>query len=207
MILVLKKEKKCIIIIKKYWLRVGLFCVLAGIVGYFVNIMVIKNKEEVISVLVLSAKADAAALEQEIAGQFQISEDEEIVIQVMDPSVEANYGIILTWIRAGTVDVLIGEPDALKQYAQSGCLADWTDLGLVKEEVLRQKDEAFLCGLAEYDDDGNIFRMGEEQCFGWRCSGEAAEICGLKSPMVSVVLNAPHQEAALKVSRLLALNK
>lgn len=205
--LVVKRERKGIYAVKKYWLWICLVCVLAGIAGYFVNIMVIKNKEEMISVLVLSAKANEAALEREITRQFPISEGEEVVIQVMDPSVEANYGIVLTWLRARTVDVLIGETDALKRYAQSGCLADWSELEVVKEEEIKRKDEAFLCGLAEYDDEGGILRMGEEQCFGWRSSGEVAEACGLKQPVVSVALNAPHKEAALNATRLLTRNK
>lgn len=205
--LVVKRERKGIYAVKKYWLWICLVCVLAGIAGYFVNIMVIKNKEEMISVLVLSAKANEAALEREITRQFPISEGEEVVIQVMDPSVEANYGIVLTWLRARTVDVLIGETDVLKRYAQSGCLADWSELGVVKEEEIKRKDEAFLCGLAEYDNEGGILRMGEEQCFGWRSSGEVAEACGLKQPVVSVALNAPHKEAALNATRLLTRNK
>lgn len=201
----MKKEKTGIKSIKKYGPGLCILLVAALIIGYFVNIMVIQNKRDIISLLVLSEKIDEKALENIIAGQIPAAKDEEIVIQTMDPSIEGNYGIILTWIRAGTVDVIVGEEESLKIYAQGGCMADWTELGLTPAQSV-QDGNGFLCGVAQYDEEGNMTGTRKEQCFGWRCREELAKICDLKQPVVTVVVNAPHMETALKTAALFAMD-
>ncbi|MBC5690327.1 hypothetical protein H8S37_15530 [Mediterraneibacter sp. NSJ-55] len=92
------------------------------IVGYFVNIMFVKNKKDAVSVLVLKPVMDTSALEHELSAMIEVGKGEEIHIQSIDFDVPANEAIATTWLRSGTIDIVIGREDQIEFYEAAGYL-------------------------------------------------------------------------------------
>ena len=94
------------------------------IVGYFVNIMFVKNKKDVVSVLVLKPVMDTSALEHELSSVVEVGKGEEIHIQSIDFDVAANEAIATTWLRSGTIDIVIGREDQIDFYEETGYVGE-----------------------------------------------------------------------------------
>ena len=59
-----------------------------------------------------------------------------------------------------------------------------------------------MCGLAEYDDEGNVVGTGEETCFGKYVQKEAG--VNIEHPVIATAVNAEHRENAEKVIEVLS---
>lgn len=183
-----KKEHKIQKFIKKYGAGIVVPLIIVLITAYFVNVIFVKNKEVAISVLILEYTADTTAVENQIGKIVGLKENQKIEIKSIDAKQSANNPIILTWIRAKTIDVIIGSEEEVKVFAQAGYLKK------LNEEI-REKD--FMCGLAKYNDLGEIISGGKEECFG----KYTTEIKGveIKHPVVCLAANLINEDNAEKV--------
>lgn len=91
-------------------------------------------------------------MEEETLKIIGTQEEGEIRVQSVDTGIIANQAIVTTWIQAQTVDVIIGDREQMEWYAQAGYLKD---LGEIEADGLKDVGEDYLCGLVEYDDQGN----------------------------------------------------
>lgn len=182
--------------LKKLWVRYGLLicviCCLLGIAGYFFNIMFLQNKEAVLNVLVLSSQIDSNEIVNEIEKVIEVGPDEEIEVKYMDTSGnEANRAIILTWIRAKTVDLVIGEKEQLDFFLENGCLLE------IDEELKELEESRYYKGcLVDYDSEGNVVGREEEKKYGIYVE----QIAGadlIEVPVVSLAVNYVNKENAL----------
>lgn len=183
-----KEEHKIRRFLKKYGTGIVVSLIVVLIIAYFVNIIFAKNKETAISVLILEYTDDTTTIENQIREIAGLKENQKIEIKSIDAKQSANNAIILTWIRAKTIDVIIGSEENVKVFAQAGYLKK------LNEET-RNKD--FMCGLAQYNDLGEIISVGTEECFG----KYVAEIEGveIKSPVVCLAANLTNEDNAEKV--------
>ena len=185
-----KKENHLISFIKKYAAALLAGCAVLLLAAYFINIMFVQNKKTAVSVLVLEFMEDTSVLEQQVREVLGTAEDEKIEIRTISAGVGTNKAVALTWIRAEVVDVIIGEEEQMTEYAQAGYLKD---LGSTEAE----QPGAFLCGLAEYDRDGNVTGTGPESCFG-KYAGEIAGV-RMEKPVAGLADNASNVENAMEL--------
>lgn len=180
-----KKECRGYQFIKNHIVVLLAVCFVFFLAVYFINVIFIQNEETVVSVLVLEFMEDSFRLEQQVRETVQAEEDQKVEIRTIASQVEANKAIVLTWIRAQTVDVIIGEEEQIAEYAQAGYL----------KELEKGQSDDFLCARAEYNSEGNIIGTGEEECFG----KYTADIPGteFQKPVAGLAENAPHRENAL----------
>lgn len=165
-----KKEHKIAGFIKRYAPGLAAGVVILLLVIYFVNIMVVQNKETAVSVLVLEFMEDTSILEEQVREVLGAGEDQKIEIRSIAAGVEANKAVALTWIRAEVVDVIIGEEEQMTEYAQAGYLKD----------------------LSEIADSEN-----EEICFG-KCAMEIPGI-EMQHPVIGLADNVSNTENAIKL--------
>lgn len=182
---------------RKHWGVLLAVLAAAVVVGYFVNLIFIQNREKVLSVVVLTALEDTEELEEELAGIVEPDSDERIVIQSIDGENEINIPVISTWIRAGSADVIIGSEKAMDLLAKNGYLKE-----LEPDGGENAADTDYMCGLAEYDDEGNVVGTGEETCFGKYVQKEAG--VNIEHPVIATAVNAEHRENAEKVIEVLS---
>lgn len=183
--------------LKKIWLKYGLYiclmCCLVGIVGYFVNIMFFQNKKDALNILVLNSQIESNALLAEIEEAVDVGTEEEIVIKYMDTSGnEANRAIVLTWIRAKTVDIIIGEQEQLDFFAKNGCLLE------IEKEIIGLDERYYNNCIINYDSEGNIIGKEEEKHYGVYVD-EVAGVDFQKNPIVSFAVNLKNRDYAMKV--------
>lgn len=188
------KEIKYVDFFRRHSVVIAAALVAVLIAAYFVNIIFFENKKVAVSVLVLTPVSDVRALEEEILKIIDIEADEEIGIQFIDTGVIANQAIATTWIRAKTVDVIIGDREQIKLYAQAGYLKDLKE---IEEEGVKDVGEDYMSGLAEYDNEGKVVSLGEEKCFG-KYTGEIAGI-NIKHPVIALAANVTNQKNAVKM--------
>lgn len=212
-----KNENKFLSFIKRYAAGLLAGCVLLLLGAYFINIMFVQNQKTAVSVLVLEFMEDTSRLERQIREAVGLDEEEKIEIRTISYGVQANKAVALTWIRAEVVDVIIGEEEQMAEFAQAGYLKDLSKSdnkmgapeknGPEENEPERNETEGdgagscqfadFLCGLAEYDQDGNITGTGPETCFGSYIAGlEGIEI---KTPVAGLADNAANMDNALRL--------
>lgn len=117
-------EWKIIKLFKRHMLVIITILAVFAIAGYFVNVIFFENKKDVISVLVLETVADTEALEKEIGMVVEAGVKEEIHIQSIDFDLGANEAIATTWLRSGTIDVIIGREDQIAFYEEAGYLEE-----------------------------------------------------------------------------------
>ncbi len=183
-----KKENHLISFIRKYAAVLLAGCAVLLLAAYFINIMFVQNKKTAVSVLVLEFMEDTSVLEQQVREVLGAAEDEEIEIRTISAGVGTNKAVALTWIRAEVVDVVIGEEEQMTEYAQAGYLKDLGD-------TEAEQPDAFLCGLAEYDKEGNVTGTGPESCFG-KYAGEIAGV-PMEKPVAGLAGNASNLDNAL----------
>lgn len=181
--------------IKKVWAKYGLYiclmCCMVGIAGYFVNLILFQNKKDILNVLVLSSQINSDALADEIEKVVEVDADEEISIKYMDTKGnEANRAIVLTWIRAKTVDIIISEKNQIEFFAENGCL----------KELKEGKTEYcyYDNSIINYDSDGGIIGREEERHYGIYVDG----ISGVEfqtQPIVSLAVNLQNVDNARRV--------
>ncbi|EOS37271.1 hypothetical protein C808_03248 [Lachnospiraceae bacterium M18-1] len=192
-----KKENHLISFIKKYAAALLAGCAVLLLVAYFINIMFVQNKKTAVSVLVLEFMEDTSVLEQQVREVLGTAEDEKIEIRTISAGVGTNKAVALTWIRAEVVDVIIGEEEQMTEYAQAGYLKDLGD-------TEAEQPDAFLCGLAEYDKEGNVTGTGPESCFG-KYAGEIAGV-QMKKPVAGLAGNASNLDNGLMLLNFFSEN-
>ena len=192
-----KKENHLISFIRKYAAVLLAGCAVLLLAAYFINIMFVQNKKTAVSVLVLEFMEDTSVLEQQVREVLGAAEDEEIEIRTISAGVGANKAVALTWIRAEVVDVVIGEEEQMTEYAQAGYLKDLGD-------TEAEQPDAFLCGLAEYDKEGNVTGTGPESCFG-KYAGEIAGV-PMEKPVAGLAGNASNLDNALMLLNFFSEN-
>ena len=192
-----KKENKIIRFIKKYAAGLAAGCVILLLLAYFVNLIFVQNKRTAVSVLVLEFMEDTSGLENQVREVLGTGGDEEIEIRTISAGVGANKAVALTWIRAEVVDVVIGEEEQMTEYAQAGYLKDLGD-------TEAEQPDAFLCGLAEYDKEGNVTGTGPESCFG-KYAGEIAGV-PMEKPVAGLAGNASNLDNALMLLNFFSEN-
>ena len=192
-----KKENHLISFIRKYAAVLLAGCAVLLLAAYFINIMFVQNKKTAVSVLVLEFMEDTSVLEQQVREVLGAAEDEEIEIRTISAGVGTNKAVALTWIRAEVVDVVIGEEEQMTEYAQAGYLKDLGD-------TEAEQPGAFLCGLAEYDKDGNVTGTGPESCFG-KYAGEIAGV-PMEKPVAGLAGNASNLDNALMLLNFFSEN-
>ena len=192
-----KKENHLISFIRKYAAVLLAGCAVLLLAAYFINIMFVQNKKTAVSVLVLEFMEDTSVLEQQVREVLGAAEDEEIEIRTISAGVGTNKAVALTWIRAEVVDVVIGEEEQMTEYAQAGYLKDLGD-------TEAEQPDAFLCGLAEYDKEGNVTGTGPESCFG-KYAGEIAGV-PMEKPVAGLAGNASNLENALRLLNFFSEN-
>lgn len=192
-----KKENHLISFIRKYAAVLLAGCAVLLLAAYFINIMFVQNKKTAVSVLVLEFMEDTSVLEQQVREVIGAAEDEEIEIRTISAGVGTNKAVALTWIRAEVVDVVIGEEEQMTEYAQAGYLKDLGD-------TEAEQPDAFLCGLAEYDKEGNVTGTGPESCFG-KYAGEIAGV-PMEKPVAGLAGNASNLDNALMLLNFFSEN-
>ena len=192
-----KKENHLISFIRKYAAVLLAGCAVLLLAAYFINIMFVQNKKTAVSVLVLEFMEDTSVLEQQVREVLGAAEDEEIEIRTISAGVGTNKAVALTWIRAEVVDVVIGEEEQMTEYAQAGYLKDLGD-------TEAEQPDAFLCGLAEYDKEGNVTGTGPESCFG-KYAGEIAGV-QMKKPVAGLAGNASNLDNGLMLLNFFSEN-
>ena len=192
-----KKENHLISFIRKYAAVLLAGCAVLLLAAYFINIMFVQNKKTAVSVLVLEFMEDTSVLEQQVREVLGAAEDEEIEIRTISAGVGTNKAVALTWIRAEVVDVVIGEEEQMTEYAQAGYLKDLGD-------TEAEQPDAFLCGLAEYDKEGNVTGTGPESCFG-KYAGEIAGV-RMEKPVAGLAGNASNLDNALMLLNFFSEN-
>ena len=140
---------------------------------------------------------DTSGLEQQVREVLGTAEDEKIEIRTISAGVGTNKAVALTWIRAEVVDVIIGEEEQMTEYAQAGYLKDLGD-------TEAEQPDAFLCGLAEYDKEGNVTGTGPESCFG-KYAGEIAGV-QMKKPVAGLAGNASNLDNGLMLLNFFSEN-
>lgn len=199
-----KKENKFLGFLRKY--AAGLLAggVVLLLAVYFINIIFVQDKKTAVSVLVLEFMEDTSKLEQEVREAVGAGEDEEVEIRTISSGIGANKAVALTWIRAEVVDVVIGGEAQMTEYAQAGYLKDLSGTETPGHGTGGEESADFLCGLAEYDQEGNVIRTGPESCFG----KYIAEIPGaeIEKPIAGLAENASNVDNALKVLSFFSLN-
>ena len=192
-----KKENHLISFIKRYAAALLAVCAVLLLAAYFINIMFVQNKKTAVSVLVLEFMEDTSVLEQQVREVLGTAEDEKIEIRTISAGVGTNKAVALTWIRAEVVDVIIGEEEQMTEYAQAGYLKDLGD-------TEAEQPDAFLCGLAEYDKEGNVTGTGPESCFG-KYAGEIAGV-QMKKPVAGLAGNASNLDNGLMLLNFFSEN-
>ena len=192
-----KKENHLISFIRKYAAVLLAGCAVLLLAAYFINIMFVQNKKTAVSVLVLEFMEDTSVLEQQVREVLGTAEDEKIEIRTISAGVGTNKAVALTWIRAEVVDVIIGEEEQMTEYAPAGYLKDLGD-------TEAEQPDAFLCGLAEYDKEGNVTGTGPESCFG-KYAGEIAGV-PMEKPVAGLAGNASNLDNALMLLNFFSEN-
>lgn len=185
-----KKENKIICFIKKYAAGLAAGCVIILLLAYFVNLIFVQNKRTAVSVLVLEFMEDTSGLEQQVREAVGADGDEKIEIRSISYGVQANKAVALTWIRAEVVDVIIGEEEQMAEFAQAGYLRE------VGETSVGQPYD-FMCGLAEFDEEGKITATGPEKCFG-KYAGEIPGV-DFQKPVIGLADNVTNAENAVEL--------
>lgn len=177
--------------LRKHWGKLCIVFLCTVVAGYFVNIIFFENKKDVLTVLVLQTEVDREVLTNELQKAVAVKQGEEISIQTLDYSNSMNQGTAVTWLRSGTIDLIVGNREQMTAFGQHGYLKRLEGMGDLAEK------EKFRCGTAEFDDEGNLIRAGGNDWVGV-FPGRIAGIDSMDSPVIAIVENAPNKENAFK---------
>ncbi|MGL6198775.1 MAG: hypothetical protein ACRC3H_07555 [Lachnospiraceae bacterium] len=140
--------------------------IIGGIVLYFVNVIFFQKHDTVLSVIVMGAEdsIDADALEEKLRKGLNVAaDDQEVNITFLDPGVAANQAVVLTWIRAGTVDLIIADREEFKMAAGGGMCADLE--AVLPADLLEKTQNSLQRGaISIYNDDGTL-AGSEKECY------------------------------------------
>ncbi|GEM_PF-6619453 len=185
--------------IKKIWLQHGVVicvvCCLIGIVGYFVNIIVFQNHKDVVNVLVLSPEVDVKEMENDLKRVVEVGNNEEIAIKYLDINNEANQAIVLTWLRAKTVDVIISDEEKIGFFAENACLLELDGL---LDPASGEKGTYYYNGIVSYDSEGKIIGKEEDKVYGVHTE-KINGIEGMSDPVAAIVANVQNKSNAVRI--------
>lgn len=187
-----------------YYLKFVIFILLVALfIGSFVKSMVFNRKEEVLSVMILSEQGelDVDVLEEELRTALgTTSKKQDISFTMLNAEAPQNEPVILTRLRARSVDLLITQKTVFDVYARQGVYADLSK-ALPAEIYENLEERLFFARTEETDDEGNVMAKGERAPFGIDFSGNRRyEQAGgtLEEPVIGIVSNTEHEEAAKK---------
>lgn len=165
-----------------------------GLIGYFVKTIAFDRKDVVLSVMILNdnEEMDIDLLEKELKEYLgTTSNKQDITFSFMRTDVAQNEAIILTRLRAKTVDIIISDEETFQKYAGSGIYAE---LSSVVDAVLleQNKDKLLRGSVAIWDRDGK--KIGEEKPadYGWNLadSEKYVTLGGInEKPVFGIVVN------------------
>ena len=177
--------------------------VLLGIIGYFVKTIVFDRKELELSVLVIddTNELDIEQMEEDLKEQLGIDSDkQDITFTLFDNAKSGNEAVIMTRIRAKSVDILISSEETFKEYAANGVYENLDEK--LPEDMIERIDSKFIDGEeATLDDDGNVIEWGKSLSYGVDISnGILMEKYGsiLENPVIGIVVNTEHQNNSVK---------
>lgn len=186
----------------RHGIRIAAIALALGIVLYFVNIIVFQRKEMVLSVLILSEEdsVDIGILEKGIRRELDAeSEKKDVEILFLDVSMEANRAILLTRVRARTVDIIISEPDIYRMAASGGMCMDLKEaLPISAYDAVRR--DLCMGAVSVFDGAGQVADTGQEKEFGLDLTESAVLMqCNrsLTEPVASVVTNSERVDNAI----------
>lgn len=177
-------------LLRRYIIVICIILFTSIIIFYFFNIVVFQNKKKALNILVLSSQIDEYEIKNKLEDVLNLSEDEEVTIKYMDISNEINRAIVLTWIRARTVDLMISGNKQLDFFAENAFLMD------MKNDIQLKGDNGrkyYYNYIATYDSEGNKINRGEKTEYGIfvkRIMG----IDSIDEPILSVVTNCNNKE-------------
>lgn len=177
--------------LQKHFVKLCIMVLCIGVMGYFINIIFFENKKDVLTVLVLATDVDREELTEEIKKAVDVNRGEEISIQTLDYSNKVNQGVAITWLRSGTIDILVGNKEQMTVFEHYGYLRK------LEETKFTTDKEKFMCGIADFDDDGNILNVEGDYWVGVSLD-KIAGIYGIESLVISIMENAPNKESAMK---------
>lgn len=186
-----------------YLIYVAIAVVLLGIIGYFVKTIVFDRKELELSVLVIddTNELDIEQMEEDLKEQLGIDSDkQDITFTLFDNAKSGNEAVIMTRIRAKSVDILISSEETFKEYAANGVYENLDEN--LPEDMIERIDSKFIDGEeATLDDDGNVIEWGKSLSYGVDISnGILMEKYGsiLENPVIGIVVNTEHQNNSVK---------
>lgn len=191
-----------------YLLYVVIAGVLLGIIGYFVKTIVFDRKELELSVLVIddTKELDIEQMEEDLREQLGIDSDkQDITFTIFDNAKNGNEAVIMTRLRAKSVDILISSEETFKEYAANDVYENLDEK--FPKDMIERIDSKFIDGEeATLDDDGNVIERGKSLPYGVDISnGILMEKYGsiLKNPVIGIVVNTEHQDNAVKALDML----
>lgn len=186
-----------------YLIYVVIAVVLLGIIGYFVKTIVFDRKELELSVLVIddTNELDIEQMEEDLKEQLGIDSDkQDITFTIFDNTKNGNEAVIMTRLRAKSVDILISGEETFKEYAANGVYENLDEK--LPEDMIERIDSKFIDGEeATLDDDGNVIEWGKSLSYGVDISnGILMEKYGsiLENPVIGIVVNTEHQNNSVK---------
>lgn len=178
-----------------------LLCV--GIVAYFVKTIAFDRKDIVLSVMILNdnENMDIDLMETELKDYLGIvSEKQDITFSFLKTDVAQNEAIILTRLRAKSVDILISDKKTFQKYAGNGIYAELDDV--LGEEVIQQNQDKLLQGrVSVLDEDGSVIEEEPAKNYGWNLAENEKYVTlgGItKDAVLGIVVNSMNCENAVK---------
>lgn len=178
---------------------VGLICVLT--VGYFAKTILLDRKDVILSVMYLQGdtEVDTEQMERELKEYLELKgEKQDITFSFLEPDVSQNQAIILTRLRAKSVDIVIAERDVFEQYASAGMFVP-LDLVLEKDFIEKNRTVLIEGSIVTLDAAGNVAETGEKKAYGLDLlENKKYESFGnfMDSPILGIAANSMHMENA-----------
>lgn len=178
-----------------------LLCV--GIVAYFIKTIAFDRKDVVLSVMILNdnENLDIDLMEAELKDYLGIvSEKQDITFSFLKTDVAQNEAIILTRLRAKSVDIIISDKKTFQKYASNGIYAELDDL--LDEVLIQQNQDKLLQGkVSVLDGEGKVISEETEKNFGWNLAENKKYVTLggiMKDAVLGIVINSMNCENAVK---------
>ncbi|MDD3338388.1 MAG: hypothetical protein PHS82_05970 [Lachnospiraceae bacterium] len=175
--------------------------VVLGFVGYFVKTVVFDRKDVVLSVMILNddTTLDTDQMEADLREKLNITDDkQDITLSVMDSTAMGNNAVILTRLRAQSVDLLITDQKAFDVYTEGAAYANLNET--LSDALREQLQDGFVDGRAAiYDNEGNVTEYEDALLYGVDISdSERYQSYGsaLTHVIAGIAVNAEHKEMA-----------
>lgn len=178
-----------------------LLCV--GIVAYFIKTIAFDRKDVVLSVMILNdnENLDIDLMEAELKDYLGIaSEKQDITFSFLKTDVAQNEAIILTRLRAKSVDIIISDKKTFQKYASNGIYAELDEL--LDEVLIQQNQDKLLQGkVSVLDGEGKVISEETEKNFGWNLAENKKYVTLggiMKDAVLGIVINSMNCENAVK---------